>query len=446
MSLRALDEQTMSLRAVPLGQPVLRYSELNEDSTRYDYLVAAPSDNDLVKMWVSTGSVSVFVAIVVAVIFASILLSKKTRKLSFNLYLVGLMIPDLTMNFFCSIRCFMAVAARHSPGPAMCRFQSWFTFFGFTGNAWMSAIILRELHRMLRSARSCTRYQPPSKMTVVKQTASVLLYSGFIAVWGILPESWGIPIRTAAQSGYACMPIEYNHASSLFYFLVFLPAVCLIPMAYTVYVCIDIWRKSLMPRRGQRKQIAAYLLRMVLTMFIWWLPCMFFKVLAPSLTGPWVKLFFSVWVHLQAVVSATLMLGKSDIKNAVKQFVTCKVCCFSAMDERNECDKANSGFDRSRFGFGWSSSAISNLSKPTRALSATTRTGTNPNIDVPDWPSAEPCESRVREEFGEEGGGTSTDEESSAAAVPDENSNELGDFNDDFGFDIDAIDDAAAEE
>ena len=112
-----IDERTMSRQAILLGQPVLRYSELNENSTRYDYLVAAPSDDDLVKMWTTTGSVSVFVTIFVAVVFTSVLLSKKTRQLSFNLYLVGLMIPDLTMNFFCIIRCFMAVASRHSqPG------------------------------------------------------------------------------------------------------------------------------------------------------------------------------------------------------------------------------------------------------------------------------------------------------------------------------------------
>lgn len=131
---------------VPLGQPVLRYSDLNENSTRYDYLAAAPSDEDLVKMWISTGSVSAICAVSVAIVLTSIFLSKKARNLSFNIYLVGLMVPDFSLSFFCAMVCFMSAAVGHYYSPAMCRLQSWVTVFGITSNGWMAMLILKELH------------------------------------------------------------------------------------------------------------------------------------------------------------------------------------------------------------------------------------------------------------------------------------------------------------
>jgi len=185
---------------------------------------------------------------------------------------------------------------------------------------------------------------------VLKQAAAVLLYSSFLGALGILPESWGVPIRTSSQNGYVCAPIEYDLTSMLFYFLVFFAAMSGLPITYIAYICFDIWRRSLMPRKGQRKQISIYLLRVSLVMLLSWLPCTLYKYLPSSVVGPWVQLFFSLWIHLQPLLSVVLMLGKSDIRQAVMMLISCRACCGRRLDE-DKGNEATSSTDRSYFGF-----------------------------------------------------------------------------------------------
>lgn len=322
---------------VPLGQPVLRFSDLNENSTRYDYLAAAPSDDDLVKMWIAIGTTSVAVSVWVGIIFSGILCSHKARALTFNLYLLFLMVPDFLMSFLCAIACFLAVSAGHWYSPFMCHFQSWFIVFGIGGNSWMTVVILRQIHKMLSNARRCIRYTNPTRKEVYIQSGIALLWATFLGIWAVLPTSWNIPIRTYPQQGYACVPIEYNFPSSLFYFLVFFPCLSGIPLLYTTYVIFDVWRKSLLPKRGQRRIFAVYMMRIILCMYCWWLPSIMFKYFIPSAVGPWGKCFFSIWMHLQGIVSSGLMLGKPDINKAVKNLVTCRAdpcvaCCGTPRD------------------------------------------------------------------------------------------------------------------
>ena len=84
-----------------LGRPTIRISELDEESSRYDRMVAAPSDDELRKMWFGW-SVTFFVSSAFNVtVFLSLVLSRKLRKSSFNKYLIGVsagcMLPEHIM-------------------------------------------------------------------------------------------------------------------------------------------------------------------------------------------------------------------------------------------------------------------------------------------------------------------------------------------------------------
>mmetsp|Transcript_22992 Transcript_22992/g.47843 ORF Transcript_22992/g.47843 Transcript_22992/m.47843 type:complete len:290 (+) Transcript_22992:2772-3641(+) len=165
---------------VPLGRPVLRYSDLNDNSTRYDYLAAAPSDEDLVKMWIFTGIVSAICAMAVAFVLISVLLSKKARTLSFNIYLVGFMVPDFSLSFFCAMICFMSTAVGHYYSPAMCRLQSWVTVFGITSNGWMAMLILKELHVSCSVYSVVVEFHPPCFIQVPKILTCPFFISTFV--------------------------------------------------------------------------------------------------------------------------------------------------------------------------------------------------------------------------------------------------------------------------
>ncbi|KAL9189548.1 hypothetical protein ACHAXT_009223 [Thalassiosira profunda] len=316
-------ERTLGDRSIE--EPVMRTWELNENSTRYDWSVAAPSDDTLVTSWWVIGSVSTFVVLVTAVVATAILHKAKTRRTAFNQYLIGIIIPDFVMSFVCAIVCFMSAAAGHFYSAALCRAQTWFLVFGTAGNTWMSVVILRELLRLLSSAKQLKRYSSPTPFVVTKQCGIALLWASIVASWGLFPESWKIPHRTMPKSGYVCLPVDYDLASSLFFFLVYFAALCGVPICYAIYAMIKIKREQLMPKQGQRKLIAMYLLRIILLLFVWWLPSLFF-LFVYSQVPYWLTMFMAVWAHIQGAASAFMMLGKPDVRRAVVDLLLCRAC------------------------------------------------------------------------------------------------------------------------
>jgi hypothetical protein len=91
---------------VPLGQPPLRVWELNENSTRYDHMIAAPSDGQLHFMWILWSVIFSLIAVYVGFIFLAIVLNQRVRKSPYNCYLIFLMVRETPeFAFFASLFC-----------------------------------------------------------------------------------------------------------------------------------------------------------------------------------------------------------------------------------------------------------------------------------------------------------------------------------------------------
>jgi hypothetical protein len=60
------------LADVPLGQPRIRWDELNNESPSYFKALAAPSDDALVQMWWILSAVNLIDSLIVAVVFCGI--------------------------------------------------------------------------------------------------------------------------------------------------------------------------------------------------------------------------------------------------------------------------------------------------------------------------------------------------------------------------------------
>ena len=126
--------------------PKVRMADLTENSTHYDNILAAPSDEELVIMWIASSVLAGLVAIYTGAIFLSICLSAKARKNPFNHYLLYLAIPDILSSVLCCITCALNARVGHYWAPWMCRFQSFYAVWYVTANAWINAIILWQLH------------------------------------------------------------------------------------------------------------------------------------------------------------------------------------------------------------------------------------------------------------------------------------------------------------
>ena len=183
------DHELMDSRElnVPLGQPAIRQWELNDNSTRYDRLEAAPSDHDLFIMWSLWVVISGLIGIFIGTVMLSILLDAKARKNPFNLYLFYLMVPDFIFSACCALTCLLNALEGSFWSVFMCQFQSFYLSFGVSANNWLNWVIAVELHRLLRSSHIRKKYNAPTRLTVTLQAILVYLYASFVSSWGV----WG---------------------------------------------------------------------------------------------------------------------------------------------------------------------------------------------------------------------------------------------------------------
>ena len=322
---RVVSSLLLRRRDTELGRPPIRIWELNENSTRYDQIVAAPSDSDLVIMWSLWAGISFVVSAFVFVVLLSIVRSKRVRKNPFNMYLIYVMIPDLVVSLPCAFTCMLnAIKGMYWSAP-MCKFQTIYLIWGITANAWMNAVIARQVSLLLRSSSEMRKYQSPTHCRITSQALMVYAWSllmAFSTFPGYYYNDW--PHKTAAISGMGCLALEHDRNSSLVFYLLYLPAVAFIPFGYVLYVCWDIWKNNRLPPRGRRRTLAVYFFRIILAFAVMWMPYFILMFMAGVWIHSWGLWAAGTWGHLQGLVSACVSLMKPDIYRAVQEFLHCR--------------------------------------------------------------------------------------------------------------------------
>jgi hypothetical protein len=305
------------------GRPYIRVWDIDENSTRYDKLLAAPSDDDLHKYWSAWSGIALAVGFFTLTVFFGILSSHKVRQNSFNVYLMYLMIPDILFSLLCGVTCLLNAINGEYWSSLMCNFQQWYCVFGIGANAWLNAVITFQLHTMLKFGNQRRRYTSPTRKTVTAHALSVYLFVAFLGTWGLIGAPWW-PFHSGPPSGLACLPIEVDRRSTIFFWSCFFPLFAGIPIAYVAYVCYDIWKRNLLPPMGRRRYLAIYFGRLILVFLVMWLPTLLLLFVISTWLPPWAHFAGGTWSHLQGALSAGVSLLKPDIYQAVKNFVTCQ--------------------------------------------------------------------------------------------------------------------------
>ena len=345
-----------------LGQPSIRIWELDEDSTRYDRMRAAPSDGQMHDMWTGWSTVFFIATLFNLVVFLAVVLKKKTRTNNFNQYLLGLMGPDILFTGICAVQCAFLAADGGYTHSFECRFQSFYLVWGMASNSWLNGVVAFEVHRLLRQSNRRQRYFPPSTRKVAIQSAAVYLWAVFIASWGVYSFPW-LPHRTDSVNGLVCLPMEFDRASSLFFWLAFYPLMNAVPLAYGVWVTIDITRNGLLPPQGKKREIAVFFFRIVVVFVVMWLPSIVFFY-AGSGINIWVVYFSGIWAHMQGAVSAAVSMLKSDIRFAVLDFLFCRTLKANRDLEAMQGSRLSSiSWNLSRQGLGASSLQVVSASR-----------------------------------------------------------------------------------
>ena len=256
------------------GVPEIREWELNENSTHYDRMVAAPDDADLIKFWSGWAGIMLTTGVLTTLILIPLLSGngRRARKNPFNLYLIFLLAPDTLISWICGFICLSNTLTGHFTTPFMCRFQSFAVVTAIGANSWLNLLVTRQLYTMLNSAQHLTRYQPPTRRQVVREAVAVYVYSTLLGIVGAIPSASWWPHKTRLTIGAACVPMDYDYASTAFFYGVFFPLLFGIPLAYLLWASYQIYRHDLLPPSGRRRLLAIYFFRLAFVFVIMWTP------------------------------------------------------------------------------------------------------------------------------------------------------------------------------
>ena len=158
------------------------------------------------------------------------------------------------------------------------------------------------------------------------------LYCAFLGSWGLYPGQ-KFPYHAEQVNGLACLPVEADAQSSVFFWLVMLPLFNGIPTVYVGWVTFDIWRRKLLPPSGKRRLLAIYFGRIVLVFLLMWVPFFLLSFVLLSWMPTVVLFIGGTLSHLQGPASAAVSLLKPDIWLAVKRFFKCQCCQPQPQDE-----------------------------------------------------------------------------------------------------------------
>jgi hypothetical protein len=307
-----------------IDDPILLYADLNENNTRYDYSIAAPSEEELQIQFLALAIVSAIVMTATFILILALCLSKKVRSFPFNLYILAITVPDFIVNFLCLITCAMSAPRGVFVGESMCTFQAFYLPWAFSANCWMNAVITYQIHKLLKDSHACRRYVPPTRVGIAKQTTVVYLYACVVATIGLFDLPW--LHKSYLVRGFACFPMEHDYSSAFVYWLLFIPAMLGLPIMYAAYVTFDIYRRSLLPKEGRRHDLVVYYFRLVLVYFVMWVPYLCFLAIGQFANiSPWIFYLASTWSHLQGLVSALVAIfTKKDIRQAVANLLLCR--------------------------------------------------------------------------------------------------------------------------
>jgi len=168
------------------------------------------------------------------------------------------------------------------------------------------------------------RYNSPTITHVAKQTIIVYGYSACLASLGTW-KAFGLPFKAGIYQGYACLIKDYDDASTIFFWLGFLPLCVLIPLVYVLSCIIRIVRGGMLPPPGQRTTLWMYFSLIFVFVFMW-LPFIIITFVygpaSPTVDSTWVLWVGAQFSHFQGLATVWAILFKKDIRAAFCGTVT----------------------------------------------------------------------------------------------------------------------------
>jgi hypothetical protein len=248
--------------------------------------------------------------------------SKKTRNISFNLYLIFIVIPDVLINAaYGIVQVSLACNDGIYKSRGYCTMGLLSYFFYFFCNFPLNALVAYEIHTLLIRSSKRMRMQPPSLRKVYTQILVVYLFACLMAVWftlGLFGIPWS-PMYIVNEDTYATTLGSTILTTPVCYVIFW--SVILVPTIYAVYVRSSIWYRNLIPDVSDRmKSITYYFMRIVLLFFGFNIPNLILRSLNfinSRCVWFWTFVGIHILVPIQCLVTLRLAMKKEDIWDVI---------------------------------------------------------------------------------------------------------------------------------
>lgn len=254
--------------------------------------------------------------IICTLICSAIIFSRKTRRKSFNLYVVALIVPDIIVNLVSLVVNIIELSEDEhveSLSHGTCVFIASVSGYYIYTNLWTSALICYEVYWLLKKSSSAERYKPTEVKVVLLRVVALHVSAvlGAVIIYVLLPLV-GIDITENP-----CLGTQQEETFIITMILVLITI--LPPLLYICYVTVDVYKRNLLPPAGKSRFVATFFIRTVLLTII------FTLALASTLTlrKRAASKAFDFLRSGQGIVIAGMSLMKPDIQKTTLHFVTC---------------------------------------------------------------------------------------------------------------------------
>lgn len=288
--------------------------ELQEDYALNPWLVAT---NYIV------GSFSITMSLVTMFFIFAIL---TTRKFTFNLYLVFILVPDSITNAIEGIRSIYE-AVQGSIPDGLCYARNYMILFYYYSNLTVNAFIAKEVYSLVLNSYRRRRTKPPSTKTVLLQVAISYSYSAFIGSYFILPVRWS-PLTVTNDS--VCGAIFGSEWISGITGIA-ISMITSLPIILYVFWCgYQVWKRKLLPLKGRTRALGMYFVRIVVIFLVFYIPMLCIAIAknaTPLQDRDSIQYFillkiFSLIIPFQNIVTIKFLMQKDDISETVRGYLS----------------------------------------------------------------------------------------------------------------------------
>mmetsp|Transcript_25101 Transcript_25101/g.76199 ORF Transcript_25101/g.76199 Transcript_25101/m.76199 type:complete len:313 (+) Transcript_25101:291-1229(+) len=230
-----------------------------------------------------------------------------------------------------------------------CLLQSFLVVVAMYTISWVNTIVMVELYRMLRATKAIQIYMPPSRWVVLRRCLAAWLMSVATAGLVLVP---GVPVKPRLIRGLFCAPISDGTPYGVSKVnMIVLPLFLGIPTCITLSIALISWRRRLLDFELERQDIvltrtsnalhdqAAHRARVKaarsLTVYfshVFACQFMWFPALLTIIIGarPVAVIGMGIaTVPLQSIVSSSIAMTKTDVREAAVNLFRPFCSCFS---------------------------------------------------------------------------------------------------------------------